>query len=616
MRADFHGPAVLGALWACLWSLALLAADVGEFRVWKDQTGAYSVEAVLLEFDETTVLLRKKEGGTVRVPIARLSPADQEYLRSLGWKPAAEGKQPPDARQRLSREELLRRVEPAVVHIETDRGTGSGFFVERDLVVTNYHVIEEAEQATAKVGKETYRVLGFLAVDRGKDLALLRVDRPQGGPTLKIASQLPQKLEEVYAFGSPLGLQETVTRGEVSAVRTCKEIRQEAGRPFAPPEFDDDLTLIQTTAPISPGNSGGPLVNGFGEVVGVNAVGISARVGAQNVNFAISCIDVQAFVVRHKGDPLRTLASLPRPRPPEISRKSPMKMDEIQVVLPGGEMLSLTSLMISEKEIDDFARMVNNWQQTNTVSYRLRIPNVGNVLTGILFRRTGPALFGLPNTYAFVWREKTEIREQTQLVGIFGAVHDRALGVVETRTVRTPVTTLIPIGTLCYEQGKLHGLVSIYVNGKGFYLGVWERGRPSEKQDQLPKDRYLKGMFVLYEGGQWTLLKRVKGTNGQLFLFDGTHLLRSFDTLEKAMADPKGKAKWDAFQHCEATVKAMGEEIAKTCQRKAKELQQKVIADLALQTRAENIQRGNEQRAKYGAAVEAGFRNAARRSGW
>jgi len=607
MRADFRGPAVLGVILGCLGTMALLAADVGEFRVWKDQTGVYSVEAVLLEFDETTVLLRKKDGSTVRVPIARLSPADREYLRSLGWKPRAEsGKQPPDGRQRLSREELLRQVEPAVVHIKTDRGSsGSGFFVDQDLVVTNFHVIEDAEQATAKVGKETYRVLGFLAVERGKDLALLRVDRPQGGPTLRIASQLPQKLEEVYAFGSPLGLEKSVTRGEVSAVRTCREIRQEAGRPFAPPEFDDDLTLIQTTAPISPGNSGGPLVNGFGEVVGVNAGSISARVGAQNVNFAISCVDLQEFILRHKGDPLRTLANLPRPRPPEIFHRTPTKMDEIRVELPGGDRFSLSSVMMSEKEVDDFARMVTNWQQTNTVAYRLRIPDVGNVLTGILFRRTGPALFGLPNTYAFVWREKTEIREETQLVGIFGAVHDRALGVVATRTVQTPVTTLIPIGTLCYEKGKLHGRVSIYVNGQGIYHGLWERGGPSQQ-----------GMFVLYEGGQWTLLKRDKGTSGQLFLFDGIHLLRSFDTLEKAMADPEGKAKLDAFLACEATVKAIGEQIANAFQREAKELQQKVIADLALQTRAENIRRGIEQRAKFAAVVEEGFREAARRSGW
>jgi fibrillarin-like rRNA methylase len=82
------------------------------------------------------------------------------------------------------------------------------------------------------------------------------------------------------------------------------------------------------------------------------------------------------------------------------------------------------------------------------------------------------------------------------------------------------------------------------------------------------------------------------------------------------MADPEGKAKLDAFLACEATVKAIGEQIANAFQREAKELQQKVIADLALQTRAENIRRGNEQRAKFAAAVEEGFREAARRSGW
>ncbi len=610
--------------------LCCSGGNPAEFRLWKDDTGMYSVEAVLVEIDgnKNTVLLRKRDGRTVQVPIARLSQADQEYLRSLaqpkpGLPPKKEGPVPPGqpaGRQRLGREELLRRVEPAVVRIETDRGAGSGFFVDRDLVVTNYHVIKDASEATAKVGEETYRILGFLAAERGKDLALLRVDRPQGGPHLPIASELPEKLEEVYAFGSPLGLQGTVTRGEVSAVRTCREIRQDTRRTlpvkFAP-ELDDDLTLIQTTAPISPGNSGGPLLNSFGEVVGVNTLASSAFISAQNVNFAIACVDVKAFVARSKGNPLRPLASL---MPPQVKKLQAVQINpsDLQVPLPDGEVFSLKSLIPAEKDIDEkFVRAVDNTLQSNITDIKLQIPDIGYVLTGIYFRQTGPSLFGLPHSYAFVWKEKTQIREEKRLVDILGGSHDRALLVVEERTIQTPVTSLIPVGVFSYERGKLHGLVNIYLNEKGLYLGVWDRGKPSEKQAQSPKDLYPKGMFVLLEGGsQWTLLKRVKGVEGQLLLLDGTEILRSFDSLDKALADPEGKSKWNAFQQAETTLTAMGEEIAKTCQREAKAIQQKVIALLQLQTRAENIQRSAEQRAQYAAAVEAGFRAAARRSGW
>ncbi|MCS7306576.1 MAG: trypsin-like peptidase domain-containing protein [Thermoguttaceae bacterium] len=608
-----------------IWGSLLLGAEVGQFRLWKDDTGHHSVEAALVEYDGNTVLLRKKDGNTVRVPVSRLSPSDQEFLRTFAQSklPAASAKQQPafttdqsSGRQRLSREELLRRVEPAVVRIETDGGMGSGFFVDRDLVITNYHVIENASLARVKLGNQTYRVLGFLGAERGKDLALLRVDRSEEGSWLTIAAQLPEKLEEVYAFGSPLGLQQTVTRGEVSAIRTCREIRRDVIRGILPPEFDDDLTLIQTTAPISPGNSGGPLVNVYGEVVGVNAGSLSARSGAQNVNFAIACGDLKTFVARCRANPLRNLASLPKRQPsPKLSTSTDQA--DFRVQLPDGQVFSIKSLIASTKDIEEkFIQGVQSLQ-TPLVAFKTQVPQVGYVLAGIHAYRTAPVLFGVPGSYTFVWKERPEIQEEKELVGILGGSQDQPVLIIRERTVGSRIVGGVPQGILCYERGRLHGVVNMDLDDLGVYLGVWDRGKPSEKQAQLPKDIYPKGMFVLVgQSQQWTLLIRTKGTQGQMFLLNGDEILRCFDTLDKAQADAEGKAKWDAIQQAEARIQKMAAEIANTCQREAKRRQQEVISKLALQTRDDNIQRSAEQRARYQAGVEAAFRDAARRAGW
>jgi S1-C subfamily serine protease len=198
----------------------------------------------------------------------------------------------------------------------TRQATGSGFLIDAaGTIVTNYHVIEGAKSATATFhsGKRA-DVVGFTKIDAGKDLAVLRVARQHDLPKpLPIALTLPSQGEKVLTFGAPLGLSWSVSDGIVSAVRRGFDVEvslsnaQWYSREMG---YDFDAVWIQTTAPISHGNSGGPLVNSRGEAIGVNTW---SRFDGQNLNFAISSLYIPPM-----NPPLlsrvQTLSELPAPR--------------------------------------------------------------------------------------------------------------------------------------------------------------------------------------------------------------------------------------------------------------------------------------------------------------
>jgi S1-C subfamily serine protease len=170
-----------------------------------------------------------------------------------------------------SLEDLVARVSPAVVMIETSAGRGSGVFVRPDTIVTNAHVA--GNDLTVHVRRAAGDTLTARVeiVARDFDLAILRLSSaPSDQTTVPLGSAgAVRSGQEVVAIGSALGvLQNTVTRGIVSGVR-------QAG----------SVTLIQTDAAINPGNSGGPLVDRQGNVIGINTMGITQ---AQGISFAVS----------------------------------------------------------------------------------------------------------------------------------------------------------------------------------------------------------------------------------------------------------------------------------------------------------------------------------------
>ena len=189
--------------------------------------------------------------------------------------------------------DLIEVIEPSVVRINVltkeSAGNGSGFVVDKaGTIVTNYHVIEGAIKATAHFADKTSApIVGFYKVDPNRDIAVLKIDYPADKlKPISLAKESPRKGEKVVAFGAPLGLDFTATEGILSSVRTNTEM-EELGRRGQLGDW------LQTTAPISPGNSGGPLVNMKGEVVGANTLTLTI---GQNLNFAISSMDIQCTV--------------------------------------------------------------------------------------------------------------------------------------------------------------------------------------------------------------------------------------------------------------------------------------------------------------------------------
>lgn len=148
-------------------------------------------------------------------------------------------------------------VTPAVVTVRTGDGHGSGFYVARDLVLTNWHVVGDASRVMIHPA-EGVEVEGQVEMrDQGRDVALVRV-KDASAAQLVVEPRLPETGAEVYAIGSPLDelFAGTLTKGVVSGMRTI-----------------DGKRYIQSDVSIQPGNSGGPLVDKDGQVVGIAVIG-------------------------------------------------------------------------------------------------------------------------------------------------------------------------------------------------------------------------------------------------------------------------------------------------------------------------------------------------------
>ena len=157
-------------------------------------------------------------------------------------------------------------------------GFGSGFFVKPNLIATNYYVIAGAAGGTAKlVGKhKTYEIEGFTAISTYDDLILLKVSVPGINPLPLGNSDAVKIGETVYVAGNPKGLEGTFSDGIISGLHGGHA----KGR-------------IQMTAPISPGSSGGPVLNRKGEVIGVSYMIVE---GGQNLNFAIPSLYLKSLL--------------------------------------------------------------------------------------------------------------------------------------------------------------------------------------------------------------------------------------------------------------------------------------------------------------------------------
>ena len=228
-------PAIITALVISSFQLNVLAAETGDLSSWFEKLDAYTqdLSAVSSVHDDTD-----NDNYTPR--------------------------------------ELYEMTAPKVVEIITYDDTGeeyargSGFFTnDKGMIVTNYHVIEAGWAATVQTADgNQYEVQSVVGYDPYIDLAILKIDL-SGNDYLELAEDEVKTGDTIYTLGSALGLTGTFSDGLVAT----------ASRVI------DDVDYIQITAPISHGNSGGPLINSNGEVIGVNTWGYD---DGQNINFAVN----------------------------------------------------------------------------------------------------------------------------------------------------------------------------------------------------------------------------------------------------------------------------------------------------------------------------------------
>ncbi len=199
---------------------------------------------------------------------------------------------------------IFKGASPAVVHItthslETDvfsmnayqipRGSGTGFVWDQaGHIVTNYHVIKDADTATVAFDNQTSYPAKLVGVAPDKDLAVLLVQAPaEKRQTLPLGTSSAVEVgHKCYAIGNPFGLDHTLTTGVVSALG--REIQSATGLPIK--------DVIQTDAAINPGNSGGPLLDSAGRLIGVNTAIFSPSGAYAGIGFAIP-VDTVKWVV-------------------------------------------------------------------------------------------------------------------------------------------------------------------------------------------------------------------------------------------------------------------------------------------------------------------------------
>jgi serine protease DegQ len=284
------------------------------------RTAARIVAAVLAAALAGCSLAREPEARSAPAPVTAAAPQ-----ASASAQATAAGNIP----------EIVRKVEPSVVTIFVDNGLGSGVVWAKDgTVVTNHHVIESAGtggrvQVAFADGRRVGGRVG--ASDPITDLAVVKADRTDVPPAT-FQRSLPVVGELAVAIGSPLGLESTVTAGIISGLH----------REIPGANQQSLVDLLQTDAAISPGNSGGALVNGRGEIVGINEAYLPPSTGAVSLGFAIpstTVVDVVGQLLENGRASHAFLGITPQAITPEIANQ--LGLDRTSGVLvyevePGG----------------------------------------------------------------------------------------------------------------------------------------------------------------------------------------------------------------------------------------------------------------------------------------
>lgn len=181
----------------------------------------------------------------------------------------------PDSSGYLSAGEIIAKVETSVVHLKTDKGLGTGFFLDTNgIIVTNRHVIDDTDDLEIMFKDSRTSKGRILYIDPKIDVAFIGSEEKASRPLKPSSDDMARQGCTVIAIGHPLGLEFSATRGIISAL--ARDI--------------EGCSYLQTDVSINPGNSGGPLVDERGDVVGMCTLGLS---GYPGLNFAIPTEEIR-----------------------------------------------------------------------------------------------------------------------------------------------------------------------------------------------------------------------------------------------------------------------------------------------------------------------------------
>lgn len=227
---------------------------------------------------------------------------------------------------------VIDEVQPSVVTVFNDQGLGSGVIYSEDgLILTNEHVVADAQEV--EIGfADGQRVPGtVVATDAVTDLALVQVDR-NNLPAAEFQTSLPEVGELAVVIGSPLGFENSASAGIIAGLH--REI------PGSATNSQSLVDLIQTDAAISPGNSGGAVVNADGEVVGISEAYIPPQTGAVSLGFAIpaaTAVEVAEELIEDGTAEHAYLGLVPRTLTPQIAEQLGVDQSNGVVVLSVSE---------------------------------------------------------------------------------------------------------------------------------------------------------------------------------------------------------------------------------------------------------------------------------------
>ena len=296
-------------------------AETGQFAPWLTSTLHPNVTA-----SPNTIQSVRGSNGTFDLSVASAAPAfDTEEQQNIG---------------------VYKKALPSVVNITStavafdffygavpQSGQGSGFILNKEgLILTNNHVIDNAQRVEVTLyDKHKYKAQ-VLTADKAHDLALLKIDAPNLVPaTLAETSSGLMVGQRVYAIGNPFGLNGTMTRGIISAIRS---VRGPQGNPIE--------DAIQTDASVNPGNSGGPLLNSRAEVIGITTMIASGGADqSAGIGFAIPINTAKAVLddfAKYGRIRRPSLGIVSLPIGPDLAEQMGLPADYgvlVQRVLPG-----------------------------------------------------------------------------------------------------------------------------------------------------------------------------------------------------------------------------------------------------------------------------------------